>query len=246
MGDANENRSHAALEQGIRRRMEQQTDDMTVQKKIEYYIASAMMSGGEKDEKTELPDDQIYQSVSQKLKNGDALSLTEESQLQHNSMKAYERAKALEQENEKFLQKLRKCETQLEVRNTEAAQLESIISAYRLAENASELPIEQKREYTLTKDAKLSAIHSVAQNFMESDAYKKLPPCAGPALSTESEAPASKLSIAEDAAVENAEALKEWEARRKKAQSSYESLRQSIDEQEALEAQGKVPFDAKG
>lgn len=241
MGDANENRSHAALEQGIRRRMEQQTDDMTVQKKIEYYIASAMMSGGEKDEKTELPDDQIYQSVSQKLKNGDALSLTEESQLQHNSMKAYERAKALEQENEKFLQKLRKCETQLEVRNTEAAQLESIISAYRLAENASELPLEQKREYTLTKDAKLSAIHNVAQNFMESDAYKKLLPGTEPVLSTESEAPAS-----EESAAENAEALKESEALRKKAQSSYESLRQSINEQEALEAQGKVPFDAKG
>lgn len=244
MADANENRSHPALEQGIRRRMSQQSEDVAVQKKIEYYIASAMMPSGEKQE---LPNDKFYQSVSEKLQNGDALSSTEESQLQHNSMKAYERAKALEQENEKFLQKLRKCETQLEVRNTEAAQLESIISAYRLAENASELPIEQKREYTLTKDTKLSAIHSVAQNFMESNAYKKLPPCAEPALSTESEAtPVSDSPAAEDAAVENAEALKEWEARRKKAQSSYESLRQSIDEQEALEAEGKVPFDAKG
>lgn len=244
MADANENRSHPALEQGIRRRMSQQSDDMTVQKKIEYYIASAMVPSGEKQE---LPNDKIYQSVSEKLQNGDALSSTDESQLQENSMQAYERAKSLEHENEKFLKELRDCKTQDEVQRTEEAYLESIVSAYRLVENASELPIEQKREYTLTKDAKLSAIHSVAQNFMESDAYKKLPPCAGPALSTESEAaPASDSPATEDAAVENAEALKEWEARRKKAQSSYESLRQSIDEQEALEAQGKVPFDAKG
>lgn len=238
MADANENRSHPALEQGIRRRMSQQSDDVAVQKKIEYYIASAMMPSGEKQE---LPNDKIYQSVSEKLQNGDALSSTDESQLQENSMQAYERAKALEQENEKFLEKLRDCETQDEVQRAEEAYLESIVSAYRLVENNGEIPLEQKREHTLFKDAKISALQNVAQKFMESNAYKSLPVGAEPLPPIKAETPA-----AEDAAVENAEALKEWEARRKKAQSSYESLRQSIDEQEALEAEGKVPFDAKG
>lgn len=236
MEDAKENRSHPALEQGIRRRMSEQSDDMSVQKKIEYYIASATMPSGERNEKPELPDEQIYQSVSQKLKNGDALSATEESELQQNSMKAYERAKALEQENEAFLQKLRDCKTQDEVQRTETAQLESIISAYRLVENNAELPIEQKREYTLSKDAKLSAIHNVAQKFMESDSYKKLPP-------------GTKMmpSDADDPqAAEEPESPEERESKWRRAQSSYESLRQSIDEQDALESSGKVPFDAKG
>ncbi|NBI62659.1 hypothetical protein D3Z38_06205 [Clostridiales bacterium] len=238
MADANENRSHPALEQGIRRRMSQQSDDVTVQKKIEYYIASATMPN---DEKQELSDDSIYQSVSEKLQNGDALSLADESQLQQNSIKAYERAKSLEHENEKFLEKLRSCKTQEEVRRTEDSYLESIISAYRLVENSGEIPIGQKLEHTLFKDAKISALQNVAQKFRESDAYTNLPVGAAPASPIEAEAPA-----AEDAAAENAEALKEWEARMKKAQNSYESLRQSIDEQEALESEGKVPFDAKG
>lgn len=241
MADANENRSHPALEQGIRRRMSPQADDMTVQKKIEYYIASAMMPSGEKQGRS---NDEISQSVSEKLQNGDALSSTDESQLQQNSIQAYERAKSLEHENEKFLEKLRDCKTQEEVRRTEDSYLDSIISAYRFVENNGEIPIDQKWEHTLFKDAKISALRNVAQKFMESDAYQALPPGAEPTPPTEDET--GETPAAQDAAAENAEALKEWEARRKKAQSSYESLRQSIDEQEALEARKEKPFDAKG
>ncbi len=237
MADANENRSHPALEQGIRRRMSPQADDMTMQKKIEYYIASAMMPSSGKQERS---NDEISQSVSEKLQNGDALSSADESLLQQNSIQAYEQAKSLEHENAKFLEKLRDCKTQEEVRRTEDSYLQSIIAAYRLAENNGEIPTDQKREHTLFKDAKISALQTVAQKFMESNAYQALPPGTEPTPPKKEETPAAK-----GATVENAEALKEWEARMKKAQHSYESLRQSIDEQKALEARKEKPFDAK-
>lgn len=222
MEDTNEN--NPRLEAGIRQGMNAQSDDdIAIQKKIQYYISSVM---SQNHEKLEVAQDEI-RAIPQ---DGQELTEAEKEQLRQNRQ-----AESVALEEEKFLQKLQDCKTKEDLQQMEAAHLDSMNSAYQLVENSAELPTEQRREYTLLKDAKVSAIKKLIEQFMESDAYKILPAGVKSPQPTETEETETETETPE-----------EMEARRKRAQNGYESVRQSIDEQEALESGKKVPFDAKG
>ncbi len=218
-----------ALEAGIRQEMNAQPDDngMDIQRRIQYYISSSMLTRASKgDVKPEELTDRV-QVDAQELQ---ALTEAEKEQLRQ-----AKQAELVDLEKGKFQQVLENCKTKMELQEAEETYLDTIVSAYQLIDNNVGLLPEQRKGYTLLKDEKLSAIKDMAQKFRESDAYKALP--AG-----------ERSAGAEDAAVaeEETQAPEEMESRRRKAQSGYESARQSIHELEALESGQKVPFDAKG
>ncbi len=117
----------------------------------------------------------IYQITYEKLQNGIGLSEEEREALLQNNPEAYRRAMSVEKENEDYRLKLKKCRTKEEVQRIEEEYRKQKLLGLSLIENNEEIPVENKLEHTLFKDAKVSAIKNITRQFIESEAYEKLP-----------------------------------------------------------------------
>lgn len=210
----------------------QKTEDMSPEKTIQYSVSSAILYPKQEQNLSENESQMIYQVIYKKLQDGEKLTIDEENFLVQNDSISYKKAKSMEHENEKLIQELRKCHTKQEVQRVEANHLNSINSWYKLVEDDIEISVEEKIDYILFKDAKLSAIQNVVEKYMETTEYKRLP-------EYEANSQLAEETVQMDDDVERL-------IRCTKAKAGYADVRRLFGGQESNDDGDVFSFDARG
>lgn len=213
----------------------QQREKTFDEKSIQYYVSSAIEHPENVQELSRNEPQIAYENIYRKLQNGQKISRDEENFLIENDAISYEKAKSIEHETESLMQEFQKCGAKQEVRGVKSSHLNRIRSWYKLIENDSTIPFVNKIEYTLFKDAKVSAIRNVFEKFIESAEYKNLP------AETENSA-VGDMSLTSM----EVELSEEREAKCIRAKMGYENFFKRLNEQEAFDNGKSSSFDKKG
>lgn len=193
---------------------------------IQYYVSSAMLQKEGVPQNIQVDGEKaIYQTVYEKLQDGQMLTVEEKGALQQKDPESYGKARSIEKENEDYWQELRKCRTKEAVQRVEEEHRRLARLGLSLTENNAVLSVERKVEYTLFKDAKISAIQNITRQFMESEEYEKLPTDAE-YIEKSGGMPPRMEYMKIPKSVEIPESKESQIAR---AKSGYEKVRQSMD-----------------
>lgn len=230
--EANED-SIKMLELRMRRQLNSTSDKNIKPENIQYYVSSAMLQKEGVPHNNIQTDSEkaIYQTVYEKLQGGQSLTVEEKGNLQQKDPESYGKARSIEKENEEYWQELRKCRTKEAVQRAEEEHRRLARLGLSLTENNTVLSVERKMEYTLFKDAKISAIQNITRQFMESEEYEKLPTDAE-YIEKSGGMPPKMEYMKIPKSVEIPES-KELQIAR--AKSGYEKVRQSMDGGESSE-----------
>ena len=139
----------------------------------------------------------------------------------------------LQQEINTYREKVKRCSSKEEVWQIKEDYEDVLLLGISVVESNPVLSLEQKLEFTMIKDTKLSMMASMIEEFTKTPEYAALPERAEAAEDTET-------PVAEEQVVSQEEELKRKEIKRAKAMSSYAGTRKGMSEQEP------APFDVKG
>lgn len=139
----------------------------------------------------------------------------------------------LEQEINTYREKVRRCSSKEEVWQIKEDYEDALLLGISVVESNPVLSLQQKLEFTMLKDTKLSMMAKMIEEFAGSPEYEALPDRAeGAKEAKESHMEMEPLSPEEE--------LKRMLMKRAKAMNSYAGSRKGTDGQEP------TPFDAKG
>ncbi len=139
----------------------------------------------------------------------------------------------LEQEINTYREKVRRCVSKEEVWQIKEDYEDALLLGISVVESNPVLSLEQKLEFTMLKDTKLSMMAEMIEEFVRTPEYAALP-------DREEGIKSEEADMQETWPVTAAEELKRKEIKRAKAMISYAGSRKGTDGQET------TPFDAKG
>lgn len=142
--------------------------------------------------------------------------------------------KLLEQEINTYREKVRHCGSKEEVWQIKEDYEDALLLGISVVESNPVLSLEQKLEYTVYKDTKLSMMARMIEEFVRTPEYEALPEKTEGAEDTEAAGEEEEPVLTEE------EERKLKEKKRARAMSSYAGVRKEISDQEP------APFDVKG
>lgn len=173
----------------------------------------------------------VYQEFYQKLKEKH-LTEEEKADLRQRYPELYDMVRSLEREMAACQEKLRFCRKKEEVLEIRENYETELLKGGLLINNQA-FPLIKKLEYTMFKDTKLSFIENIIDQFIESDAYKKLP---GDAAEEEE----ADTMTGED------EETRLQRARHARARATYEGVKDFLEERAESGIVPQASFDVKG
>lgn len=200
-------------------------DREVLEKRIRHYVSSTVL-GAENGQWDNFFDRMqgTYQSVYQKIPNGQPLDKNEDTRQEHKDRESFEKAKAMEEENEAYREALLRCRTKEEAVRLKQQYMDSAIYGLSLIESSLSIPEDRRQAYALYKDTRLAAIENITQAFMESDTYRALP--------TDAEYREKLEALSAVTGSREAQESEAW--KRDRGKTVYENLRQSMGAEETV------------